>query len=396
MANHYVSEMDEIKSPRIMKIIFVVNNVGFFVSHRLPIALAAIDKGNQVFLITGKAGSKIIETNALDKIKDTGIVHISTSFQSSGFNIFFELYGFFSIFLNIKRIVPDIVHCVSPKGIMYGGLVSRLLDVKGLVLAVSGQGSLFINKSSYILKKFANIYIFLLRFILKHKNIKVIVQNKDDKFFYKNELNVKNNSIQLIPGSGVNFEIFKNTQNIQKENIVLLPARMLKDKGVKEFYEAARILKIEFPEWRFILAGTADYNNPTSISKDEINAWVNEGSIEWLGHCNNMVSLYLSSKIVCLPSYREGLPKALIEAAAAKCAVVTSDVTGCRESILPNISGLLVEPKNIDSLCSALRKLINNPIMINEFGDNGFSWGSKRFAIQNVLDETIKTYHELV
>jgi len=379
-----------------MKIAFVVNNLGFFVSHRLPIAQKALESGFEVRLFTGKAGSQIIDEHAQKKIKNCNISHTKLRFHSYGSKFFDEIIGFLSLLYHLYKYSPDLIHCVSPKGIIYGGIAARFLKINSLVLAISGQGSLFIDNEKIVKKFFSNMYLILLKFILKHKKIKIIVQNNDDREFYINYLEVKKSKIKLIPGSGVDFAFYENTNNIQKENKVILPSRMLKDKGVTEFYEASKILKKKFPNWRFILVGTADYKNPSAISAQELEAWTKEGSIEWLGHYEHMKNLYLSSKIVCLPSYREGLPKVLIEAAASRCSIITTDVPGCREALLPGKSGLLVEPKNVDSLINGIETLINKPQMIREFGARGYDWALKRFHINNVIRETLLIYDELM
>ncbi len=379
-----------------MKIVFVVNNLAFFVSHRLPIALNALSRGFEVTVITGRAGSKAMEVDAQKKLHATNVKHIMLPFDTSGISLLRELRGFLALVYTLFRLRPDLVHCVSPKGIIYGGLASRIVNVKALVLAVSGQGSVFTDvKRSLLMFFVSKVYLFFLKLILKHRNYKVIVQNVDDFDFYNVKLKVSSSCIKLIPGSGVDLTQYSSKRSDIKEKIVLLPARMLRDKGVVEFYDACRILRHEFNDWRFVLVGAADYDNPSSIGKKQIEEWVAEGSVEWLGYRHDMNELYQSARIVCLPSYREGLPKALIEAAAAQCAIVTTDVTGCRDAIVKGITGLLVESNDSQSLYRGLKRLMLNPVMCSKFGMAGRSRAIEHFDLETVLSSTFKIYSYL-
>ena len=178
--------------------------------------------------------------------------------------------------------------------------------------------------------------------------------------------------------------------------MVLLPARMLKDKGVEEFVEAARRIKAEAPDWRFVLAGAAGYDNPSAIGDAQLQSWQEEGCVEWLGHVNDMVPLFRDSAIVCLPSYREGMPKALLEAAAAGCAVVTSDVTGCREAVDAGVTGELVPVRNVDALADTLLSLIKSESRRHAYGVNGQARAKALFSVDSVVNQTMEIYKDLL
>ena len=379
------------------KLCFVVNNVAFFVSHRMPIALEAIKKGYSVYLLAGKPGSDLMESAAMKRISDAEIKVIQFNFRSDGINPLIEAFHFFMVFLKLKKINPEIIHCVSPKGVLYGGLAAKLLKFPKLVIAISGMGSLFVTKrkKNPLLVLINYLYKSLLSFILSHSNKTVIVQNADDYNFFLGFKSVSKRELVLIQGSGVDLKLFSQANLEVKDKYVLFPARMLKDKGAVEFAAAAKILKPQFPDWKFIMAGTSDYSNPSKISQQTIEQWMFDGYIDWLGHVEDMVNLFSRSSIVCLPSYREGMPKALLEAAAAGCAVVTTTAIGCKDAIIPNVTGTLVPICDVPSLVLALGNLMGDVKICREYGQAGISLATEKYSLESVVQRTMNIYSEL-
>ncbi len=239
-------------------------------------------------------------------------------------------------------------------------------------------------------------YRFLAGLAYGHRNKRVIVQNLDDEAAIVKSGYASREEVRLIPGSGVDLTAFVHTPIEAKEQIVLFPARMLADKGLLELVNAARLLKGKVSGWRFFLAGVADYQNPSSISRQQIQQWQQEGLVEWLGHVADMAPVFARASIVCLPSYREGMPKALLEAAAAGCAVVTTDVTGCREAILPGVTGDLVPVRDSQALAQALLQLMNDTDRRQRYGKAGRQLAIERFGIEAVVDATLAIYDELL
>jgi glycosyltransferase involved in cell wall biosynthesis len=222
------------------------------------------------------------------------------------------------------------------------------------------------------------------------------VQNQDDRLSIIKMGILDSHRIVLIPGSGVELEKLTHSKISEKDPIVLLPARMLWDKGVGEFIEAATQLKILMPKWRFILAGAADYQNPTSVPiglLEELNA---KKVIEWIGHVDDMTPYFFKASIVCLPSYREGMPKCLLEGAAAGCAVVTTDVVGCRDAILPDKSGLLVPVHDSQALKNALYLLMSDRELREGFGRSGRELAINKFGLDVVIKNTLSIYTEIL
>ena len=380
------------------RIAYVVNHAAFFVSHRLPIANEALRSGFDVGLFTGQAGNQEMEQAAVMQLQASGLVHKRAIFSSSGMNPFIELSGLLQLVLFVLMFKPDIVHCASPKGVLYGGIAARICKVRGLVLAISGMGYAYTkgNQQSSLRSLVRWLYGSLVGFAFHHPNVRVIVQNQEDQQRVLDKGLTDKTSLLLIPGSGVDLSLFQQCSAANKSNIVLLPARMLKDKGVEEFVEAARRIKSVAPDWRFILAGAAGYDNPSSIGVAQLKIWHSEGCIEWVGHVNDMTSLFLQSAIVCLPSYREGMPKALLEAGAAGCAVVTTDVTGCREAIEPGVTGDLVPVRNSEALAVALLALIKDEPRRHFYGSKGQKRAKELFSVDSVVSQTMNIYKELL
>ena len=178
--------------------------------------------------------------------------------------------------------------------------------------------------------------------------------------------------------------------------VVVLAARLLSDKGVHEFVQAARLLKLRNSHARFVLVGTVDPANPASIAQAELDAWLDEGVVECWGHRSDMPQVMATARVVVLPSYREGLPKVLLEAAACGRAVVTTDVPGCRDAIDPGVTGLLVPVCNAVALADELEGLINDPVRCQAMGDAGRALAERAFDVRQVVAEHLRIYLELI
>lgn len=378
-----------------MKILYVVNNAAFFCSHRLPVALAASRVGHEVHLVTGQAGSQALEDAARAELARAGIPHRALGFTSGGTHPWHEARGLWQLLGHVRRLRPDLVHCASPKGLLYGGLAARWAGVPALVLAVSGMGSLFIGRGTRRQRLLRRLYLGLARLAYAHPRRRVIVQNQDDRQALVQAGLVGAAELVLIPGSGVKLDAYLGLPLEGRPPLVVLPARLLRDKGVLEFVAAARELRAQRPQWRFALVGVADYANPSAVGREQVLEWENAGLIEWWGHREDMAEVFGQARIVCLPSYREGMPKALLEAAAAGCAVVTTDAVGCREAVLPGQSGDLVPVRDAAALTATLRRLIDDPQRCLRYGAAGRELARQRFDIDAVIRQTLNTYDEL-
>jgi glycosyltransferase involved in cell wall biosynthesis len=382
-----------------VKVAFVINHAAFFASHRLPIALEAMRRGHEVVLITGTAGSESMEAAAEARLRAHGIRHIRVEFTASGTNPLRELRGLTQVIRVMRRERPEIVHCASPKGILYGSIAARFARCRGVVIAVSGMGYAFTSQVGRNVARSlaAAAYRLLARFAYGHPNKRVIVQNTEDRELIAGASLARPEEIVLIPGSGVDLRKLGVVDIEAKSELVLFAGRMILDKGVAEFIDAARIVRRSAPKWRFVMAGAADYQNPTSISKGQLDAANAEGVVEWRGLVENMDSLYAAASIVCLPSYyREGMPKVLLEAAAAGCAVVTTDLPGCREAILPGRTGDLVPPRDAQVLADTLLRLIESRSRREKYGREGRKLAEAQFGIDRVVTRILELYDALL
>ena len=372
------------------KILILVNYLSFFLSHRLPIAEALLAKGFKVFIGYGElrgADPKLLEQR--------GYKVDLVPMQPAGFNLFSELKTLYCIWALFKKVKPDIVHLITIKPYLYGGIISRLIGVRCLVSAVSGLGTLFIKKD--FKSKLLRFLIYpLYKLAFNHPNQKVILQNKDDLKVLINWGVLNLSKIKLLKGSGVQLEKFNDFDEPSGITTICFAARLLRDKGVFEYISAGRILKERGIKARFLLAGDLDKNNPSGLSVDDLNKLKDKSYIEFLGYHKDIPKLYAKSHIICLPSYREGFPKSLIEAAAAKRAVVTTDVPGCRDAIIPNKTGLLVPAKNSQKLADALQWLIENPQKRITMGAAGRVLAEEEFPIEKIVIDHLSIYQDLL
>ena len=371
------------------KLLILINNLSFFCSHRLPIAEASLANGFDVVIGYSEVGSAdpYLLMQKGFKVKFVPM--------HGGTNLLKDLKTFYTLWIFFKKEKPDIVHLVTIKPYLYGGIISRFTGVQNLVSAISGLGTLFVHKD--LKSRFLRLLLYPLYCLaFNHSNQKVIVQNEDDAKVLVRWGVLNSNKVRLIRGSGVNLKNFINLREPEGIPVICFAARLLVDKGVYEFVSAAKILKDRGVQARFCLAGDLDLNNPTSLNIKDLNNLKNESCIDILGFQKNIASLYARSHIICLPSYREGLPKTLIEAAAASRAVVTTDVPGCRDAIIPNNTGLLVPVKNSKKLADALQWLIEHPIERINMGKAGRKLAEKEFQIEKIVKNHLKIYQELI
>jgi glycosyltransferase involved in cell wall biosynthesis len=366
------------------KLFFIVNVDWFFLSHRKEIALNALNEGYEVHLATQF-------TNKLNEIQKLGIIVHPISLNRSNINLFDSIALFFNLFLLLFTCKPNIVHLITIKPIIFGGIVAKFLRIPLLIVSITGLGYIFTSKSfnssisQYVIGK-------LYGFAISHKRIKIIFQNLDDVILLKKYILIEEDKIFLIQGSGVDLNKFKYTPINKKFPKIILPARMIKDKGILEFISAARIIKKKNCNIVFQLVGGIDEYNPSRLTKNEIECWVKEGIIEWLGHCNDMSKVFSDSYLVVLPSYREGFPKVLMEAAACGRAIVTTDVPGCRDTIVNGKTGILVPIYDSEILANSIYSLIEDFDLCKSMGEEGRKYAIKNFNVIDIVVSHLNIY----
>lgn len=371
-----------------MKIIYIVNIDWFFISHRLPIALEALKQGHEVHIFAK-------DTGRMSYLESLGLQVHSINLERGSINPVQTLKLLFDLKNKLKKIQPDVVHLVTIKPVLIGGLASILAKVPAIVYAISGLGFIFTN--TMLKAKILRLGIIpLYRLALSAKNRTVIVQNLDDLRILRQYVSISESQTVLIPGSGVDLQQFDVQPLPLINKIVLMACRLLADKGVHEFHQSVLLLKEKYPNVRFVLVGGVDPDNPASLTEQELTEWVQKGDLEWWGHQSNMPEVLSQATVVVLPSYREGMPKVLLEAQALGRPIVTTDVPGCREAIENNKTGFLVTVKDEQSLANAIEKLITNDDLCLEFGHNARLLAEQKFDIKQVVKTHMNIYEKLV
>lgn len=368
-------------SPRLL---FVVNQLAFFKSHRLPLALAAQAAGYDVHVATAWSDD-IPEMLAL------GLTCHTIPLQRAGLNPWLDLRLFGVLLSLFWRLHPDVVHLVTIKPVIYGGLAARCLRLPGVVMAISGLGSVFIKKGA-LSRVLQGLVMRLYRHSVGGGHVRVIFQNQDDLELFKSFTGIQDTRTVLIPGSGVPLSVYRYLPEPDGPVVVTMAARLLVDKGVFEFVEAAQRLHASGVVARFRLAGVIDPDNPSSCTAEDLQRWRTQGAVELLGHCADIPALFSESHIVVLPSYREGMPKVLLEAAACGRAVITTDVAGCRDAIEAGVTGLLVAARDVGGLADAIRTLIENSKARLEMGEAGRRKAEREFDIAQVVSQHMQLY----
>lgn len=372
-----------------MKCILFANTDWYLYNFRGSLARALRKEGHEILLVSppGPYGEKLLSQ---------GFKWIPAPMERKSLNPLRELALLLWLMRLLHKERPDLIHGFTIKCAVYGGLVGRLAKT-GRINAVAGMGYVFISDSftARMLRPFVRL---LMRLAFGGERGRIILQNPDDVGLLEKAKVVRSDQIRLLKGSGVDTSRFlpPTEERADTEPFrVVLAARMLWDKGVGEFVEAARMLGSQGRSIRFILAGEPDPGNPASIPEETLRAWQADGVAEWLGHVNDMPRMFAEADIVVLPSYREGLPKSLIEAAACGRPLVTTDVPGCREVVTHGVDGLLVPVRDAEALARAIAKLQDEPALARRLGDAARAKALAEFDERVVIAGTIAVYREI-
>ncbi len=372
------------------KILYVVNDITFFLSHRLHLALAARDAGFEVAVAAPQAPEA-------SSILEQGLTFFPIPLHRWGAQPLREFSSLWALLKLYRRWRPDLVQQITIKPVLYGSFAARLARVPAVVNTISGMGQVFSAQglwSSLRRKMVTGMY----KLALSHPNSVALFQNPDDQQFFVASHLLPTTRACLIRGAGVDLNLFRPLPSSSAEVSILFPARLLVEKGIREFVAAARQLQSEGVKARFLVAGDIVQGNPGSITQADLEAWRAEGLCCFLGFHANMTQLLAQVQIVCLPSYyKEGIPKALIEAAACGKPIVTTDWPGCREIVDHETSGLLVAPRDVPALAQALQRLIEDASLRERMGLAGRRKVEQEgFSMQAVAGETMQLYRKLL
>lgn len=372
----------------LMKLFIIVNVDWFFLSHRLPVALAAREAGWDVTIVTA-------DTGKLKDIKTTGLKVVNLPMSRSGKNILQELRAFFFLYKLYRHAKPDVVHHVGIKTILWGTLAAKLASVLGVVNAISGLGGFYAKENDSIMAKLLPL---VLRFAHHRDNLLVIFQNQEDKRLYIENGFINESQARFIKGSGIDLNEFCYTlEPLEGKIIVLMTCRIIREKGVFVLTEAAEILKKEFEEkLEFWIVGALD-DHPDAISQEEMDDVCDDHYVKWLGRREDIKELLQRCHIFVFPSYyMEGLPKSLIEACAIGRPIVTTDNIGCRDVVIDGVNGYLVPVKDANTLAEKLKVLIDNPILRDRMGKAAREKAENEFSVDDVIKKHLDIYQELV
>lgn len=375
-----------------MRVLLFANTDWYLYNFRRSLALALREAGHDVVLVSppGEFGLRL---------RALGLRWIAAPMERRSLNPWRELRFLAWLTRLLVEEHVDLVHSFTIKCAVYGSAAARLAGVRARVNAVAGMGYVFTNEA-FAARLLRPIVRGLMRLTLGGRGARLILQNPDDVEYFAASRMVEASSIRLIPGSGVDCGKFSpgddRGDGRQGGVRVVLPARILWDKGVGEFVQAARILRASGRHLQFLLAGAPDPGNPASVPKEQIDGWCREGLLDWLGHVEDMPSLYRSADIVALPSYREGLPKGLIEAAACRVCLVTTDVPGCRDVVKDGVDGLLVPPRDADALAGAIALLYDDAELRERLAASARARAFREFDERIVIARTMEVYDELL
>lgn len=370
------------------KLLIVVNEDRFFLSHRKDIALRAQAEGFDVAIVCKDTGRGC-------EVKALGLPMVDMPINPTGTNLKEELSTLLFLWRLYRKEQPNIVHHVGLKNILWGSLAAKFAKVGGVVNAVCGLGVLFAGERPSLM---AHMVMKVMAFANHGMNVSEIFQNEDDMQLFISQGIADTSQCDFIKGSGVDLTTFSNVPKpVDGKCRIIFTARMVKEKGVITLIEAAEKLRPEFGDKvEFLLCGDLS-NNPDGIKKEELENRCDGVYLQWLGYRKDVKDLLMSSHIMAFPSYyREGLPLSLIEACAVGLPIVTCDSIGCRDTVDDGVNGFLIPPRDSDALADRLRVLILDPSMREAMGKKGREKAEKVFSLKKVVDKHIEIYNRIL
>lgn len=376
-------------SGRQRRLIFLVSEDWYFYSHRLPIAMAALRAGFDVHLITRV-------TDGIHTIPPNGLTVHSVDVRRGSLNPFHDLRFILRLIRIIVVLKPDILHNVALKPAIYGSIAAAIGSRHTQVInALGGLGFVFTSQS-FRARLLRPLVVYLLRISLRGDNQRLILQNLDDIDLLVQNKVARRQDITLIRGSGVDPDLYIPHEPTEGPPVVAFAARLLKDKGIHEFVGAVALLRQRNVEARFVLVGSPDRDNPSSVSEQQCSEWTVCPGLERWGWSDNMPQTLSRVDIMVLPSYREGLPKSLLEAASCALPIVTCDTPGCRDVVITGHNGYLVPVRSVAPLADAIHRLLQSPEERRSMGANGRRLVERHFSLNAIVDQTMALYRSSV
>lgn len=359
-------------------ILLIASYTPSVVNFRKELILSLLDTGYSVSVIAPKTTAEITA-----QIQELGCIFLPIKMDSRGgvnpLKDMLYLAVLTSILIKTK---PDCILSYTIKPVIWGTLAAKIAGIKKSYSIITGLGYAFTDIAGWK-KKSINCIVRKLYGLALKMNTKTFFQNPDDQVLFEELKLVQPDKAILINGSGVNLNEFSKSPPPAHKVKFLLLARLLRDKGIYEFIEAARKIKHKYPQARFSIGGYID-QNPTSISKSDLEAWINEGIIDYLGNLTNVREAIKNCSVYVLPSYREGTPRSVLEAMAMGRPIITTDVPGCRETVIDGVNGFLVPVKNVNALVEKMELFIQNPEQCTTMGHESRRIAEEKFDVHHV------------
>ena len=370
-----------------MKILFVINAHEFTAAHRLPMLQGAKAQGHTVEAVAP------VGSPAARRLQDEGFVTHPIRLSRRGLRFWEELLAIRELITLYRALKPDLIHHATIKPVLYGSIAARYAGYPAVVNAITGLGYVYTstNWRSRVLRVAVNG---LYRYALNYPRQRIIFQNQDDYDVLSRIGAFNSQQAVLIPGSGVDITEFSPSEEPEGVPLAILPARLIRDKGIHDFVAAAEALQKQGVQARFVLVGGLDTGNPGGIAEADVNAWVAQGVVEWWGQANDMAPIYQRSHIVVLPSFREGLPKVLLEAGACTRPVITTDAPGCRDAIVDGKTGFMVPVGDSHALAQRIQTLLEDPRLRRSMGRAGREMVEEQFSTDRIVADTLRVYED--
>ena len=370
-------------------LLFIVNVPEFFLSHRLPIALGAMAAGYDVHVATATGDGQT-------RIAGLGMTPHTIRLKRRGTNPLAEALALVDIARLLRQLKPDLLHLVTIKPVIYGGLAARLVGKTAVVSAISGLGYVF-ERSNFRASVLRTVLRPLYAMALRTRRSAVIFQNEQDRTALVELTGIALSQTRLIKGSGVELADYPPIEEPAPPLTAVFAARLLWTKGVGEFADAAKLVKREFRDARFLVAGDPDPGNPKALTQADLEYLRAAGDVTLLGHVDDIPALLAAAHVVAYPSYYgEGVPKVLLEAAAAGRPIVTTDHPGCRDAVDPGTTGILVPVRDAQATAGAILELFRSSELRRRMGTAGRAKALREFSVDSVVAQHLALYREVI
>lgn len=361
-----------------MKKIFMIGNVASMMINFRQELIIKLSKENEVYCLTTDYDEK-----SKDKIRSFGAIPLDYSLNAKGLNPFKDILATINLIKTIKKYKPDIVFSFFVKPVIFGSMAAKFSGVKKIIGMIEGLGNAFTNhKDGLTIKakiiKFVQICLYKISLPLLDT---LILLNNDDKKDLIDDYNINVKKVEILGGIGVDLDKFAYLEAPTQPISFIFIARLLKEKGIFEYLQAAKIIKEKYSQTKFYIFGTFDEKNPFALKKEELEIYLKDEIVIYPGFVDNINEQIAKCSVFVLPSYREGFPRSTQEAMAIGRAVITTDVPGCRDTVQDGINGFLISPHNAEILAEKMEIFIKNPNLISQMGEKSRQIAEQKFDI---------------